>query len=227
MVTYVESTAMRLLRRVAPTVLTLVLVALLPQVVHAQTYQFPWGMTDKRTISTGYHNDAISSHDSYWEDRFALDFNLPGSDDYFTSVRSIASGVVIESGCTFDEEGLRTIGYGCSVVVEHANEILSKYSHLELKTPVKRGTIVCPASHVGRVGNTGRSTGPHLHFQMFETVDEERVPLLPEPLRGRPGTKQTYTGACAAQSGFAAQQWWWNCIASLPCEEVCIPNNPC
>lgn len=62
-------------------------------------------------------------------------------------------------------------GYGVHVIVEHVidgQRVTTLYSHLEAEAtmPVKVGDIVNVGDVVGHVGNTGVSTGPHLHFEV-------------------------------------------------------------
>ena len=57
-------------------------------------------------------------------------------------------------------------GYGNSVVIQHAGGLQTRYGHLE-KVNVKAGDVVMSEEVLGTVGNTGRSTGPHLHFEVI------------------------------------------------------------
>lgn len=56
-------------------------------------------------------------------------------------------------------------GYGRLVVVDHGNGVESRYAHLSA-TDMKVGQRVSRGETVGAVGSTGRSTGPHLHFEL-------------------------------------------------------------
>ena len=56
-------------------------------------------------------------------------------------------------------------GYGNLVVIEHPLGVRSMYAHLS-RIGVNRGTTVAAGDIVGRVGTTGISTGPHLHFEL-------------------------------------------------------------
>ena len=74
-----------------------------------------------------------------------------------TAVIAPADGLVVFSG----REG----GFGNMVIVDHGYGITTKYAHLssaeaKMSQKIKRGDIL------GRVGNTGRSTGPHLHYEI-------------------------------------------------------------
>lgn len=64
-------------------------------------------------------------------------------------------------------------GYGNLVVVDHGNGFVTKYAHMH-KIYVKKGQYVDVNEALGEVGNTGRSTGPHLHYEVLfqgQTVD--------------------------------------------------------
>ena len=74
-----------------------------------------------------------------------------------TEVYAVAEGTVIEIG---DDPV-----YGIYIVISHRDRLTSLYGHLQrvetvLHTNVKSGTLI------GRVGTTGQSTGPHLHFEL-------------------------------------------------------------
>ncbi|MBI5902869.1 MAG: M23 family metallopeptidase [Deltaproteobacteria bacterium] len=75
-----------------------------------------------------------------------------------TPVYPAASGRVIFSG--------KKDGYGNVVEVLHENGVITKYGHNE-RNLVKEGDSVDPAKPIAYVGSTGRSTGPHLHFEVI------------------------------------------------------------
>lgn len=56
-------------------------------------------------------------------------------------------------------------GYGKVVILEHEDGLETRYAHMS-EFEVKEGDKVKKGDIVGRVGNTGRSTGPHLHFEL-------------------------------------------------------------
>ncbi|HET9471622.1 MAG TPA: M23 family metallopeptidase, partial [Usitatibacter sp.] len=58
--------------------------------------------------------------------------------------------------------------------VDHDNGLTSRYAHLS-KRLVKAGDVVMKGQLIALVGNTGRTTGPHLHFE----VREKGIPLNP------------------------------------------------
>lgn len=74
-----------------------------------------------------------------------------------TVVAAAADGVVIQSG----ENG----GYGISIYVDHGNGIVTRYGHLS-QAYAQVGREVKQGETIGLSGNTGNSTGPHLHFEI-------------------------------------------------------------
>ena len=56
-------------------------------------------------------------------------------------------------------------GYGLMVIISHAKNISTVYGHLS-KIIVKKGMYVKRGEAIGKLGSTGRSTGPHLHFEI-------------------------------------------------------------
>ena len=119
--------------------------------------------------------------------------------DYFIFARdvmAIGDGVVTEVGDRFPESEMAdpsayskeafsklctrlvpSIGYmnalsGNYVVVDHQNGEFSAYCHLsERSIRVKVGDRVAQGDVIAKVGNTGRSTEPHLHFQLMDSKD--------------------------------------------------------
>jgi murein DD-endopeptidase MepM/ murein hydrolase activator NlpD len=71
-------------------------------------------------------------------------------------VRATATGHVTIAG----REG----GYGNMVEINHGNGLATRYGHLS-QINVKIGQVVRIGEVVGRIGSTGRSTGPHLHYE--------------------------------------------------------------
>lgn len=75
-------------------------------------------------------------------------------------IRSIRSGIVTEARYTKD-------GYGNNVVIDHGNGLVSRYAHLS-KIEVKAGERIDMDTEIGKLGLTGRTTGPHLHLEILQ-----------------------------------------------------------
>ena len=56
--------------------------------------------------------------------------------------------------------------YGNMLEVDHGNDLISRYAHAS-KVYVKKGDLIKRGQKIAEVGNTGRSTGPHLHFEVL------------------------------------------------------------
>lgn len=89
----------------------------------------------------------------------ALEFH-PGQDiraERGTAVVAAAAGTVLSAGWQN--------GYGQTVEVDHGGGLTTRYAHLS-KIEVAAGQQIARGDVVGRVGSTGRSTGPHLHYEV-------------------------------------------------------------
>ena len=104
-----------------------------------------------------------------------VDFSAPTG----TPVRSIGSGTVIFSGFT------KSTGY--MVRIRHSDKYTTEYMHLSRISPdVKEDSAISRGQLIGNVGSTGMSTGPHLHFGLFDEgnyVDPMKA-KLPEITNG-------------------------------------------
>ena len=81
-----------------------------------------------------------------------------------TQIRAAAPGKVV----TAEYSG----GYGNMVEIEHTNGLSTRYAHMSAIS-ASVGQVVATGTVIGRVGTTGRSTGPHLHYEV--RIDEEPV----------------------------------------------------
>ncbi len=80
-----------------------------------------------------------------------------------TDVYASADGKVIEAKNSYTPNK----SYGRYVIVDHGYGIQTKYAHLS-KVLVRPGQTVKRRDVIGKVGSTGRSTGPHLHYEVIE-----------------------------------------------------------
>ena len=68
--------------------------------------------------------------------------------------------------------------YGNLVEIDHGNGFITKYAHLH-RMYVKKGDIVDIDDNIGEVGSTGRSTGPHLHYEvLYQGVNVDPMPFI-------------------------------------------------
>jgi murein DD-endopeptidase MepM/ murein hydrolase activator NlpD len=73
--------------------------------------------------------------------------------------------------------GYEPAGAGFFVTLDHGNSLRTKYFHLREAAPVQIGQQVSEGQTIGYVGSTGRSSGPHLHFEVWEG-GQARDPML-------------------------------------------------
>jgi murein DD-endopeptidase MepM/ murein hydrolase activator NlpD len=120
---------------------------------------FLWPVTG--TINSGFGPRGLGFHDG-------IDIAAPAG----TPIVAIEDGEVIYS------HELR--GYGNMVIVRHTGGIVSVYAHNE-ENLVREGQRVTRGEVVARVGNTGRVSGPHLHFEIRRNnVAEDPLRYLPQ-----------------------------------------------
>jgi murein DD-endopeptidase MepM/ murein hydrolase activator NlpD len=82
--------------------------------------------------------------------------------DSGTPIAAAAGGTVAFAGWRPD--------FGWVVDIDHGNGLRTRYAHAS-KLLVRTGDIVAPGERIARVGSTGRSTGPHLHFEVLRGGD--------------------------------------------------------
>jgi murein DD-endopeptidase MepM/ murein hydrolase activator NlpD len=98
------------------------------------------------------------------------------------------SDVVAAAGGRVRFAGYRG-AYGKLVEIDHRNRLVTRYAHLS-RLDVRKGDVVTPAQRIGAVGSTGRSTGPHLHFEVLHKgrfVDPQRFLALGDLERASDG----------------------------------------
>lgn len=80
-------------------------------------------------------------------------------------------------------------GYGNFIEIEHGNGLTTRYGHLS-KVEVAAGDTITRGQTIGLVGSTGRSTGPHLHYELRvnDRPINPRFFLPPEPTEIKPPT---------------------------------------
>ncbi|MEU0218777.1 M23 family metallopeptidase [Streptomyces sp. NPDC006265] len=89
------------------------------------------------------------------------DFAVPSG----TQVVAAHGGTVVKAGGNGAGDGP---AYGNAVVIKHGNGTYSQYAHLS-KVTVHVGQIVKTGQEIAKSGNTGNSSGPHLHFEIRTT----------------------------------------------------------
>lgn len=128
-------------------------------------------------ISSGY---GLRQHPVTGEQSFHHGWDLPAA--IGTPVTAARAGRVSFSG--------NLAGYGDVVEIAHEDGTQSRYAHLSKRT-VSVGEVVGPSTKIGEVGNSGTSTGPHLHFEVRHSNRslDPGLWLTTRPLPSTPGTE--------------------------------------
>lgn len=145
-------------------------------------YRLPYGDGVSYPIIQGY--GARLSHRG--AEQYTLDFGMPVG----TEVNAAREGVVVlfedshDGGC-FREECSRLANF---VVVLHDDGTTGEYFHLERgSVEVRLGQRVVRGQPLGRSGNTGYSSAPHLHFGVYRTLADGHTQSVPVRFETRLG----------------------------------------
>lgn len=125
---------------------------------HIDSGDFLWPVPSSSRISSGFGKRWGRQHEG---------IDIPAR--IGAHILAAKDGTVVHSG------GMG--GYGNIIVISHGDGLFSVYAHNN-KNLVSRGDKVHQGQVIGQVGNTGRSTGPHLHFEIrhdSQALDPKRI----------------------------------------------------
>ncbi len=106
----------------------------------------------------GHMSSAFGTRVSPFTHRFSLHQGVDFSLSHGSHIVSTGDGVVRRVS--------RFSAYGLMVDVAHSDRVVTRYAHMS-KAFVSEGEKVCRGEIIGLVGSTGRSTGPHLHYEVL------------------------------------------------------------
>lgn len=109
----------------------------------------------------GYRSDPFTGGGAF---HAGLDFRGPIGAPIYAAAAGVVSFAGVRSG------------YGNCVEISHGNGLLTRYAHMS-RIESRIGQAVKPGEIIGRIGSTGRSTGPHLHFEV--RINDQ--PVNPRP----------------------------------------------
>lgn len=125
------------------------------------------------TSGVGMRIDPI---DGKWRHHNGIDIAIAEG----TPIMPVFPGVVVYSG--------QRPGYGYTVLVEHANGMISLYGH-NSRLEAIQGQSVDRDTVIALSGNTGRSTGPHLHFEAWQAGTNVTPAFMPGSSMALPSTR--------------------------------------
>jgi len=121
---------------------------------------------------------------NYLKQHTGVDYRTP----LHTPVLASAAGTVVKSVDL-------TRSYGRYIIVAHGNGVFTVYAHLS-KRQVAVGVKVRAGQQIGLSGSTGKSSGPHLHFEVRKGRNSSSATVDPVPLlKGNPPIVNTLTEA--------------------------------
>lgn len=125
-----------------------------------------WGgrVTDKFGYRLDPFIDRFLHHDG-------IDFSAPRGTDIYASADGVVSEIVTRYRPNHS--------YGKYVIIDHGFGVKTRYAHLETIL-IKLGQTITRHTIIGKVGDTGKSTGPHLHYEVMvegKPTDPERFIL--------------------------------------------------
>jgi murein DD-endopeptidase MepM/ murein hydrolase activator NlpD len=112
----------------------------------------------QRPVYAGSQGSAFGWRIDPFTGRSALHTGLDFQADPGTPILAAAGGVVVAAE--------PHAAYGNMVEVDHGNDLITRYAHAS-RLLVKKGDLVKRGQKIAEVGSTGRSTGPHLHFEVM------------------------------------------------------------
>jgi murein DD-endopeptidase MepM/ murein hydrolase activator NlpD len=112
----------------------------------------------QQPVQSGHLGSAFGWRIDPFTGRSALHTGLDFQADTGTSILAAAGGVVVAQELHPQ--------YGNMVEIDHGNDLITRYAHAA-RVWVKKGDLIKRGQKVADVGTTGRSTGPHLHFEVL------------------------------------------------------------
>ncbi|HUQ74765.1 MAG TPA: M23 family metallopeptidase [Burkholderiales bacterium] len=108
-------------------------------------------------VSAPYNSSTFGRRADPFTGQLAMHEGIDFLADQGSAIVAAAGGVVVFAA--FHPQ------YGYAVDIDHGNDLVTRYAHCS-KLLVKEGDVVARGRKIGEVGSTGRSTGPHLHFEV-------------------------------------------------------------
>ena len=149
--------------------------------MHAQARELKLASVSQEKVFESLINDLkrkrnlLSSTPSIWPTKGWLSSGFGYRISPFTGLREFHKGLDISSRkgskVIATADGVVTFAgknglYGNMIKIDHGHGMMTRYGHLE-KMLKKRGDAVKRGDVIGLMGNTGRSTGPHVHYEVF------------------------------------------------------------
>lgn len=146
---------------------------------------FIWPVTTSRKISSPQGNRVSPGNGIGSSNHKGVDIcNV----SYSSKIYATKSGKVLIASMPYSDPDGGSSGYGNYVVIDHGGGMSTLYAHMSI-VKVSVGQYVSQGDVIGVTGNTGASTGPHLHYEVHSTtmVNGRAVTVYENPLNYLPG----------------------------------------
>lgn len=146
---------------------------------------FIWPVTTSRKISSPQGNRVSPGNGIGSSNHKGVDIcNV----SYSSKIYATKSGKVLIASMPYSDPDGGSSGYGNYVVIDHGGGMSTLYAHMSI-VKVSVGQYVTQGDVIGVTGNTGASTGPHLHYEVHSTtmVNGRAVTVYENPLNYLPG----------------------------------------
>lgn len=146
---------------------------------------FIWPVTTSRKISSPQGNRVSPGNGIGSSNHKGVDIcNV----SYSSKIYATKSGKVLIASMPYSDPDGGKSGYGNYVVIDHGGGMSTLYAHMSI-VKVSVGQYVTQGDVIGVTGNTGASTGPHLHYEVHSTtmVNGRAVTVYENPLNYLPG----------------------------------------
>ena len=146
---------------------------------------FIWPVTTSRKISSPQGNRVSPGNGIGSSNHKGVDIcNV----SYSSKIYATKSGKVLIASMPYSDPDGGSSGYGNYVVIDHGGGLTTLYAHMSV-VKVSPGDTVSQGTVIGVTGNTGASTGPHLHYEVRTTtiVNGKSVTVYQNPLNYLPG----------------------------------------
>lgn len=146
---------------------------------------FIWPVTTSRKISSPQGNRGSPGNGIGSSNHKGVDIcNV----SYSSKIYATKSGKVLIASMPYSDPDGGSSGYGNYVVIDHGGGMSTLYAHMSI-VKVSVGQYVSQGDVIGVTGNTGASTGPHLHYEVHSTtmVNGRAVTVYENPLNYLPG----------------------------------------
>ena len=141
----------------------------------AKNEDWLWPVAEIRGVGSNYGLRDLDGNGTLENYHRGIDINgfcAPGGNASGYPVRASKSGYVYYTESWYADNTYIAGSLGNCVFIDHKDGTYSLYAHMKPDGIIEQGTYVKQGDVIGYIGNTGDSTGPHLHFQIYTDIND-------------------------------------------------------